>query len=113
MAVPLSEDKLATLVQVHIIGGNKDLAKHLPGATMRANKVLELIELLRESGYAGYGETGLNSKERVRSRMREMYQERYSYDDSFTPKVVQDAIEQAYTANLSGPSLVLDNSATQ
>ena len=112
VAVPLSEDKLATLVQVHIIGGSKDLAKHLPGATMRANKVLELIELLRESGYAGYEETGLNSKERVRNRMRELYQEQYSYNESFTPKAVQDAIEQAYTAKLSGPSLVLDKSAT-
>ena len=71
VAVPLSEDTLATLVQVHIIGGSKDLAKHLPGATMRANTVLELIELLRESGYVGYEETGLSCKERVRNRMRE------------------------------------------
>ena len=48
----------------------------------------------------------------VRSRMREMYEKRYGYDNSFTPKAVQDAIEQAYTVKLSGLSLVLDKSAT-
>ena len=112
VAVPLSEDMLATLVNVHIVGGSKDLAKHLPGVTMRVDRVLELIELLRESGYAGYEEGGVNSREKVRHRMRAMYEDKYGYDERFIPKAVQDAIDQAYSARLAGPSLVLDKSAT-
>ena len=44
--------------------------------------------------------------------MREMYQEKYSYNASFTPKAVQDEIDRAYSARLVGPSLVVDKSAT-
>ena len=79
---------------------------------MRANRVLELIDLLRESGYAGYEEAGLNSREKVRHRMRAMYGDKYAYHEPFIPKAVQDAIDQAYCARLAGPSLVLDKSAT-
>ena len=112
VAVPLTEDVLASLANVHIIGGSTDLAKHLPGVTMRANKDLELIDLLRESGYAGCEETGLNFRGEVCHRMRAMYENKYAHHEPFIPKAVPEAIDQAYRARLSGPSLVLDKSAT-
>ena len=53
-ALPHSENLLATLLNVHIVGGQKDLAKHLQGATMKAEVVEQLIDGLRQSGYPGY-----------------------------------------------------------
>ena len=41
LGVPHSEDTLALLVHVHIIGGNKDLSQHLSGLTMRVTVVRE------------------------------------------------------------------------
>lgn len=41
--VPHDEATLASLLNVHIVGGTKDLAKHLEGATIRPAVVEELI----------------------------------------------------------------------
>ena len=48
-----TEETLASLVRVCVRGGNKDLAHHLDGVTMRPSVVLELIKILRSSGYPG------------------------------------------------------------
>ncbi len=48
--LPHSEEILATLVNVHIVGGTKDLVEHLAGATMRTEVVLGLSAELRLSG---------------------------------------------------------------
>ena len=47
--LPHSEVTLASLVRVCIRGGNKDLAQHLEGVTMRVQVVSHLIEVLRKS----------------------------------------------------------------
>ena len=54
LGVPHSEETLALLVNVSIVGGNKDLAEHLGGLTMRVDVLQELVEILRQSGYPGY-----------------------------------------------------------
>ena len=54
LGVPHSEETLALLVNVSIVGGNKDLAEHLSGLTMRVDVLQELVEILRHSGYPGY-----------------------------------------------------------
>ena len=46
LGVPHSEETLALLVNVHIIGGNKDLALHLKGLTMRVPVLQRLIDIL-------------------------------------------------------------------
>ena len=58
---PPSDDSLALLVNVHILGGNKDLALHLKGLTMRVKVLQDLIAILRCSGYPGYEKDGINS----------------------------------------------------
>ena len=59
LGVPHSEETLALLVNVSIVGGNKDLAEHLGGLTMRVDVLQELIEILRQSGYPGYEKIAL------------------------------------------------------
>ena len=76
LAMPHSEDVLATLLSVHLVGGTKDLVEHLHGATMRTEVVLSLIAQLRDSGYPGYTDE-CNSDAAVRSRMKELYDSRY------------------------------------
>ena len=63
--MPHSEETLAQLVYIHIRGGSKDLADHLNGLTMRVAVIDKLIRILRESGYPGYGEGGINSSAKV------------------------------------------------
>ena len=53
-ALPHDEDVLATLVNVHIVGGSAEAVAELEGATMRIAVVIELITELRGSGYPGY-----------------------------------------------------------
>ena len=50
LRVPHGEDILASLLNVQVVGGAKDLAEHLEGATMRPEVVTRLIDLLRKSG---------------------------------------------------------------
>ena len=48
LGVPHTEETLATLVNIHIVGGSTDLSQHLSGLTMRVSIVRRLIELLRQ-----------------------------------------------------------------
>ena len=75
--LPRTEETLASLVRVCIRGGNKDLAEHLDGVTMRPFAVLQLIKLLRSSGYPGYEDKGVNAERDVNRRMKEQYQDKY------------------------------------
>jgi hypothetical protein len=111
LRLPHGEEILASLLNVHVTGGTKDLAEHLEGATMRPEVVTSLINKLRQSGYPGYEETGINSREAVEARMVDLYTAKYG-NRRFTPKAIEDAIEVAHRAWLRGPSLVQDKSAT-
>ena len=71
LGLPHSEDTLALLVNVFIVGGSKDLAMHLSGLTMRVHVVRQLIEILRASGYLGYEADGVNSRALVAQRLDE------------------------------------------
>ena len=83
------------LVTVHIVGGSKDVALHLKGLTLRIPVMQRLIEIMRDSGYPGYDNNGLNSWERVAARFEERYSQKYAekYGEAkFTPQAVQDAV---------------------
>ena len=108
--LPHEETILATLLNVHIVGGTTDLATHLKGAKMRPAIVLRLIDILRKSGYPGYT-ADFNSRERVQKRMTQMYTSKYG-EDAFIPAKIKEAIEQAHRARLTGTSLILDKNAT-
>ena len=54
MTLPHKEEVLACLVNVHIVGGAKNMIEALEGAKMRVGPVLELINILRNTGYPGY-----------------------------------------------------------
>ena len=73
--LPHDEDLLATVLNVHIVGGSKDLVNHLEGATIRPDVVLKLIECMRSSGYPGYEKDGPNSQIQVEKRMKKLYQD--------------------------------------
>ena len=73
LGLPHSEETLALLVNVRIVGGNKDLALHLKGLTMRVKVIQTLIEILKLSGYPGYEEKGINECSKVASRLHERY----------------------------------------
>ena len=108
LGLPHSEDTLALLVHVHIVGGNKDLAVHLKGLTMRVGVVQELIEILRGTGYPGYEKNGVNAPDKVASRLNSRYTEKYG-NAAFTPAAVLEAIK------LSGKqktSIIQDKVAT-
>ena len=109
--VPHDEKVLASLLNVHIVGGSTDLAVHLEGATIRPAVVHELIRLLRSSGYPGYEESGPNAESAVAARIREYYTSRYA-DSKFVPAAITEAIEQARDSKLRGCSLVQDKCAT-
>ena len=111
VALPLDEATLAMLVNVHVVGGNKDLGCHLEGVTMRVDMVMRLIELLRASGCPGYELDGLNSREMVDRRTFERYRGKYGIG-AFIPDCVREAIASAHRATLCGPSLASDKSST-
>ena len=95
LGVPHSEETLAMLVNVHIVGGSKDLALHVKGLTLRIPVMQKLMEIMRDSGYPGYGNDGLNSFDRVAARLHERYSLKYAekYGEAkFTPQAVQDAV---------------------
>ena len=96
------------LVNVHIVGGNKDLAQHLSGLTMRVRVVQQLIDILRASGYPGYDPKGVNSADKVAQRLSERYRSVYG-DSTFTPAAVLDAVRLREKSALS---LVQDRVAT-
>ena len=91
LGVPHSEETLALLVNVHIVGGNKDLALHLKGLTMRVHVLQRLVEILRANGYPGYDNRGVNSAAQVACRLDERYIQKYGHA-SFTPAAVQEAV---------------------
>ena len=91
LGLPHSEETLALLLNVHIVGGNKDLAVHLKGLTMRVSVLQELIEILRHSGYRGYEKDGVNAPDKVARRLDERYTQKYGHA-SFTPLAVLDAV---------------------
>ena len=79
------------LAHVHIVGGNKDLAVHLKGLTLRVRVVQDLIDILRSSGYPGYDRNGVNSPDKVASRLSSRYTEKYG-QAAFTPVAVLEAV---------------------
>ena len=83
--VPHDEVTLATLLNVHIVGGTTDLATHLEGATMRPAIVEELTTALLSSGYPGYEEDGPNSADKVRERLTIMYKRPYG-EEQLSPE---------------------------
>ena len=91
LGLPHSEETLALLVHVHIVGGNKDLAIHLKGLTLRVRVVQDLIDILRSSGYPGYDRNGVNSPDKVASRLNSRYTEKYG-QAAFTPDAVLEAV---------------------
>jgi hypothetical protein len=108
LGVPHSEETLALLVNVYIVGGNKDLAVHLSGLTMRVHVVQQLIDILRASGYPGYEAAGVNSRDRVALRLSERDQKVYG-DATFISAAVKQAIRARDKTTLS---LVQDKVAT-
>ena len=106
--LPRSEYTLASLVRVCIRGGTKDLAAHLDGVTMRPQVVLQLIKILRSSGYPGYEDKGVNAQSEVDKRMKDQYESKYG-----TSKFIPDAIYQIVDVRkLKGQSIVTDKVAT-
>ena len=106
--LPRSESTLASLVRVCIRGGTKDLAAHLDGVTMRPHVVLQLIKILRSSGYPGYEDKGVNAQSEVDRRMKEQYEDKYG-----TAKFIPDTIYQIIDVRkLKGPSIVSDKVAS-
>ena len=98
LGVPHAEETLAMLVNVHIVGGSKDLALHLKDLSLRIPVMKQLMAIMRESGYPGYGNDGLNSFDKVAARLRERYSEKYAakYGDAkFTPKAVAEAVQHS------------------
>ena len=87
--VPHAEGILATLLNVHVVGGSKDLAVHLEGATMRPKIVEKLIGVLRETGYPGYEEHGPGSRMVVRRRIEAMYVRPCRNQEEFVPREIQ------------------------
>ena len=109
--VPHDEHTLATLLNVHIVGGSVDLSTHLDGATLRPAIVEQLIARLRTSGYPGYEENGPNSASKVRQRIESQYVRPYGAP-KFVPRAVQEAIKLAREQRVGRQSLVYDKNAT-
>ena len=82
--LPHREEALACLVNVHIVGGAKNMIEALEGAKMRTGPVLELIGALRKTGYAGYAAEH-NADHEVRARMKRMYSKKYGKDGKDLP----------------------------
>ena len=106
--VPHTETMLATLLNVHIVGGTTDLSLHLEGATLRPNVVHDLIEILRSTGYPGYEEHGPNSKEAVRVRVDQLYRKPYANQERFIPRAIDKAITAAWEEQRGRASLIVE-----
>jgi len=94
LGLPHSEEILAMLVNVHIVGGSKDLALHLKGLTLRIDVLEELTKIMRETGYPGYDMDGVNSESMVGARLRERYKQKYP-DKCGTVRFIPRAVEEA------------------
>ena len=88
-ALPHDEDVLATLVNVHIVGGSAEAVAELDGAAMRTEVVLALISELRESGYPGY-RGKFNTDAAVRQRAQALYGK--DGTESFVPAKVREKV---------------------
>ena len=108
LGLPHSEKTLALLVHVHIHGGNKDLAVHLSGLTMRVAVVQELIAILRRSGYPGYEMHGINAPDKVAERMKERDTNIYGCG-KFIPAEINKAIQVQERSKIS---IIQDKVAT-
>ena len=108
LGVPHSEETLALLVNVHLVGGTKDLAQYITGLTLRVSVIQRLIDILRGSGYPGYETDGINSAARVAQRLDDRYRKVYG-EASFTPAAVEQAVRVHEKTSLS---LVQDKVAT-
>ena len=109
VALPHNEDLLATLLNIHIVGGSVDLALHIEGATIRPRVVAQLIAQLRRSGYPGY-EAEVNEQQHVEERLHRMYTSKYG-EGPFMPTKIKEAAAHARRASLRGPSLIADKSS--
>ena len=136
--LPLDEEVLAKLVNVHVVGGVKDLGEALKGATMRVDVVLKLIALNIQSGHYKHAEAeddddpdcSNDSKlqevckraqkenpelpSKVISRMDRLYG-RYG-DKAFVPdrvkRAMQESFEQREGKAILKESLMHDKNAT-
>ena len=88
---PHSEETLALLVNVHLVGGSKDLSQHLSGLTLRVSVVQRLIDISRSSGHPGYEADGVNAVDKVARRLHERYTQVYG-EATFTPTAVTQAV---------------------
>ena len=91
--LPHGEETLASLVRVCIRGGSKDLSQPLEGITMRPFVVLQLIRLLRSSGYPGYASNGIKSDSNIERRMGERYTDKYEGHVKFIPDAIFNIVD--------------------
>ena len=98
--IPHSEEVLALLVHVQVINGSADLAKHVKGLTLRLHVLEKLCDIMRQSGYPGYGAGEVNSAELVAQRLKDRYTDRYYAIHgraAFVPDIVHKAGLTLYT----------------
>ena len=79
---------------------------------MRPHVVRLLISSLRQSGWPGYEEDGINNAAAVERRIQELYVKPYQGANKFMPKKIEAAIEKAQSAKLLGPSLISEKTAS-
>ena len=93
--IPHSEDVLALLVHVKVFNGSADLAQHVKGLTLRLHVLEKLCDIMRHSGYPGYGAGDVNSAERVAHRLKKQYKDPYGEygRTAFVPDKVYKAVE--------------------
>ena len=77
---------------------------------MRPAVVERLIAALRQSGYAGYEEDGVNSAQRVRTRMKKLYETPYG-QERFIPREIEASIRAAWRERRGHASLAYDKNA--
>ena len=100
------------LVNVHVVGGSKDLALHLKVLTQRIPATQRPIEIMRGSGYPGHDNSGLNSKDRVDAHLRERHAEKYAEKYGEATCMPQVAVGAARHLEKARSSIVQDKVAT-
>ena len=76
---------------------------------MRPFVVLQLIRLLRSSGYPGYASNGIKSDSNIERRMGERYTDKYEGHVKFIPDAIFNIVD---ARKLQGKSIVSDKLAT-